>query len=286
MFFKTASIPIIALFETNGKFHKLASQNDDLPGHALDKIKGKLNMFDKDMLKAIAKVYNISDKISDYVFPVPRAVTANIPNGNRDRFTDGELLRFAELHKCRVYETFRNDPIHIEHNAADPRTARGFIPDAAYNKYNHKDQHVLTIAAIDTKKDIPFAQGIISGEINKFSMGCICDSVKCGKCGKVASSEEDLCDCLKHDKMSTYSDCLGVEFKELSGVDNPADETATTQYMLMAASLRKMGVQAKEQAKIVNQILNRGEQVQLARYIKANINTLPESFLKLVQTIM
>lgn len=284
-FFKTASIPIVALYQHSGKFSKMAAQLDDMTKEDQKRVDRVLNLISPDVLKSVAKVYNISDKVDDYVFPVPRAVTANVPNGNRDRFTDKELLRFADQHKCLVFQTFKNDPIHIEHAASDPKTARGFIPDCAYISASTKDQYVLAVAAIDTKKDIPFAQGIISGQINKFSMGCLCEAVECGRCHKIAKSEEEICSCLRYDKQNTYSDCLGVQFIELSGVENPADPSAITQYMLRAASHQSNVNAGRDAARIINQVLSADEQVQLARYVAANINNVPDSLIRLIDRI-
>ena len=64
-FYKTARTPIVGVYQASGKFSKLASQNDDISPKEEDVVKQTLNILSKDVLKAVAKVYNISDNIDD-----------------------------------------------------------------------------------------------------------------------------------------------------------------------------------------------------------------------------
>ena len=289
--YRTAKSPILGVYQSSGKFHKLASSNNDITNEDADLIKRSLNLVSNQILKAVAKVYNISDNINDYIFPVPRAVTADISNNNGDLFTHNELARFSPTHKCQVYATFRNDPIHIEHAASDPKSARGFIPDVYYVTSNLQDKHVLCVAAIDATKDIPLANGLISGDITDFSMGCICDSVKCNVCGSVANSDSELCDCLKWHKMSyidnklVCEECLGVEFQELSSVGEGADPTAKTQAILQYSSNKNKSIEAKAGFTPIASMLHKTDQVEVARFFKDNVNRLPNSMLRLASKL-
>jgi len=294
-FYKTAQAPIVSVYESSGKFSKRAAQNEDMTKQEDDAVQTALNLLSKDVLKAVAKVYNISDDINDYIFPVPRAVTADEPNNNGDNFMHEELTRFSANHRCLVFQTFRNDPLHIEHAAEDPKAARGYIPDAHYVMANDNDKHVLTVVAMDTTKDAPLAEGMLSGEIDMFSMGCICDQVRCSysKCDSpVANSDRDLCDHLKWYKMSTldgeliYEDCLGVEYQELSVVGNPADPKATTQALLKYATRKAARGQSRAAFSLLSNLISETDQREVARFFSTNAGKLPDAVLRLADKLL
>lgn len=289
-FYKTAAAPIIGVYQSSGKFTKCAAQQSDITKSDDEQVKRAINLISKDVLKSIAKVYNLSADINNYIFPIPRAVTANKPNGNGDRFTNDELMRFSAQHKCRVFETFRNDPLHVEHAADDPKIARGFLPDVYYMARDPNDMHVLAVAAVDTTKDSPLADGILSGDVNSFSMGCICESVKCSysKCAKpTAYSDSELCDHLRFSKMASiegeliYEDCMGVEFQELSVVGVPADPTATTQAILQFSAHKQAGSVRHQSLPLVAHLLNKQDQCIAADFFKHNLGHLPEAMVHL-----
>lgn len=290
-FFKTASIPILGVYQASDKFVKCASQNSDVKKEEDQTVKRALNLISKDVLKALSKVYNISANIDDYIFPIPRAVTADVPNANGDRFQHDELVRFSPRHRCMVYQTFINDPLHVEHAASDPKTARGFLPDAHYMQ-DDDEKYVLTVAAVDTSKDPALADGILSGDIDSFSMGCICDAVRCSYCGKVAHSDNDLCDCLMWHKMATiggdlvFEDCLGVEYQELSIVRDPADIRATTQLLLQKAASKDRNIDVAADFSLISSLVDPKDQYEVARFMKENINKLPEAMLRLADKIL
>lgn len=294
-FYKTAQTSIISVYESSGKFTKRAAQNDDMTQQEDEAVKTALNILSKDVLKAVSKVYNISDNINDYIFPVPRAVTADEPNNNGDNFQHEELTRFSPNHRCLVFQTFRNDPLHVEHAAEDPKAARGYIPDAHYVTVKGNDKHVLTVVAMDTTKDMPLAEGLLSGEINTFSMGCICDQVKCSysKCASpIANSDRDLCDHLKWYKMSKidgeliYEDCLGVEYQELSVVGNPADPKAKTQALLKYAARKAQIGQPRAAFSLLSTLITESDQMEVARFFSKNAGKLPEAMLRLADRLL
>jgi hypothetical protein len=288
-FFITASSPIMGVYQSSGKFTKRAAQNSDITKSDDAQVKHAINLISKDVLKSVAKVYHLSENVNDYIFPIPRAVTANVPNGNGDRFTHEELTRFSPQHRCLVFETFRNDPLHIEHAADDPKIARGFLPDVHYMTKEPKDMHVLAVVAVDTTKDQPLADSILSGDTNAFSMGCICESVKCSysKCKKVAYSDADLCDHLKFSKMARidgeqiYEDCLGVEYQELSVVGTPADPKALTQAILHYQARKQSKVASVTKQPLISHFLNKQDQEIVAEFFKRNMGHLPEAMVHL-----
>jgi len=290
-FYKTAKTPIVSVYEASDKFIKRAAQNDDMTTREDEAVKETLNILSKDMLEAVAKIYDISPNINDYIFPVPRAVTADEPNNNGDCFCHDELTRFSPTHRCMVFQTFRNDPLHIEHAASNPKTARGYLPDAHYVTDVQDDKHVLTVVAMDTTKDSPLAEGLLSGDVDSFSMGCICDAVRCSYCNKTAKSDRDLCDHLKWYKMSkldgqlVYEDCLGVEYQELSVVGNPADPKARTQALLKYATRQAQQLNMTAAFTVISTLIDDGDQVEVARFFNSNANKLPSAMLRLADRL-
>jgi hypothetical protein len=293
-FFKVGSTPILGVYQSSGKFSKCASKNADIKDNEHKTINKALNLISKEVIKSLAKVYNISDNINDYIFPVPRAVGADIPNSNGDRFAHEELLRYSSNHRCLVYQTFRNDPLHVEHAADNPKTARGFIPDAYYMQDDPKDRYVLTVVAMDTTKDPALADGLLSGEIDSFSMGCVCDAVQCSysKCRKIAKTDRELCEHLRRYKMAringelVYEDCLGVEYQELSVVGDPAYEKARTQYMLNINSHKQKIIDAQNNFSLIKSLVGEQDATQVAKFFKENLNRLPEAMLHLADKIL
>lgn len=292
MLYRTANVPIVAVYHPSGKFTKCATKHADISDEEEDIVQRSINLISPHILTAVAKVYNLSDRIDDYVFPVYRSVTANIPNSNADHFSSDELQRFSKSHKCQVFQTFNKAPFHIEHASEDPKSARGYIVDSYYIAANQEDQHVLCLVGLDTTKDPPLAESIISGENPGSSMGCLCEAVKCSYCNKVAKADSDLCDHLLWYKLATidgqlvYEDCMGVEFQELSTVGDPADETALTQYVLQRAAKREEINKAKEQFNILSHLVPKGDQKEVARYFASNVNRLPDAMLRLANKIL
>jgi len=290
-FYKTAAAPILSVYQSSGKFTKRAQQSAEVTEGEDEAVKKAINILSKDVLKAVARVYNISDDINDYIFPVPRAVTADIPNNNGDNFQHDELTRFSPGHRCMVYQTFHNDPLHVEHCADNPKTARGYLPDVHYLTGNPEDKFVITIVAMDASKDPPLAEGLLSGEIDSFSMGCICDQVRCSKCGHTANSDKELCECLRWYKMSkidgklVYEDCLGVEYQELSVVGNPADPKARTQALLKYASRQATANNMRASFNVLSTMLDPEDQREVARFFSLNAGKLPSSMLRLADKL-
>lgn len=289
-FYKVGSAPIVGVYQSSGKFSKCAAKNEEISEQQDQAVKHAINLISSDILKSLSKVYNISANIDDYIFPIPRAVTANVPNSNGDLFSHEELTRYSPAHRCLVYQTFRTVPLHIEHAASDPKAARGFIPDAHYMTANEDDMHVLTVVAMDTSKDPPLASGMLDGSVNKFSMGCICGAVKCSYCSKIAKSDRDLCECLRQHKMAringtlVYEACLDVEYQELSVVGDPADERALTQVILQRAASKN--VPHSEKFTLLSNLVSKADQKEIARFFKANVGKLPDAMIRLADKIL
>ena len=171
--FKTAKIQILSYnnnisksaFKKTANTEKYASHFDDVTESSsiIEDIKEKLSV--------VAGTYSISSNPNDYIYVAVRALTADIPNENWDAFAEKELLRFEPKYGCRVYQTFNLKPHHVNHRSQDPTQARGAILDSHYNTKN-AEHFPEILVAIDKTKDKRLANGIASGEIEGWSMGC------------------------------------------------------------------------------------------------------------------
>jgi len=223
MFLKHAKVVVSGkAFESLDAFSKTASK----------KLKVFANAKFTELLADVHEAYNISPNVSDYIFVVARAVTADVPNENRDGFSERELLDLKKSGSF-CYESFIGCPMLEEHDDSDiKRIAGGFIVDAYYDDVDIKDRKVVALLAVDKNKKKKFATNILNGVTEAFSMGCICESTTCSKCGNIAKYESQYCDHIKakysplNFNKEAFEWCNGVTFRELSHVENPADKTA------------------------------------------------------------
>jgi hypothetical protein len=230
MFFRTAAVP----FRLLGGFDDLRRYAQVQEKQGLSSVAG--NIIRAEVFERVASVYKISPDPRDYGFLSALAVRANVPNMNGDAVSEEELFRFRPRRNCRTFETFINAPLQVNHFSSVPSLARGFIIDAYYNKTEPPYNFVEVVIAVDKKKDPYLAQMILSQQINKFSMGSLVESIKCSLsiCGKVAYKEAEFCEHLRHQRMQyvngelVFGWNIGVEYEELSIVENPAEKMALT----------------------------------------------------------
>lgn len=222
-FRKTATVTSIATSTFNGeglqRLKKTALAEDSALSEAIDTasalasyyVDGASKLDVRAMLEKVADKYDISRDPTDYIFESIRANTVNVPNENFDAFHKSELLRFdtrvvSPFGKAGmpVYMTYAGKPHHMNHQASDPKRARGVILDSHYNDdsaplefcntCSHrtaevegrdetgihcikcgsiaKDEFVEILVAVDTQKDPSLARGITAGILNAGSMGC------------------------------------------------------------------------------------------------------------------
>jgi hypothetical protein len=239
MFRKSARAVIVGALDSG---HHLRAQVAGNQSVYSDGIPKRIDL--QEALNFVADVYDISKNPSEYIFVVARAVTAELnsdtplPNENGDAFPLDELLRFDHRLARRVYKTFDFKPNHINHRAENPRTARGFILDSTFNALDPNDQFVECLISIDATKDPVYAEGIRTGTIDSFSMGCVAEHTTCSICANKATNRWQFCDHIARHKMKNfdgkiaYERCGGVCFEELSAVDQPADPKALAQEIL------------------------------------------------------
>ena len=164
------------------------------------------------------------------------------------------------------YSTFLGKPIFVDHNNSDPSRARGVIVDAKLHVEDQKtaalDPYyagsdvnplhvpptwVELLLEVDAKSFPKFAQAIIEGGkdssqgIDGFSMGANVERTECNICKNSATTPDEFCKHVQNKgalydyidpetgqktAKRSYEDCFGVQFFEISGVFDPADETA------------------------------------------------------------
>lgn len=200
-------------------------------------------MFKKTAEVAVAKVLNreqfkktaaknVVAFDPEFVYVVVRAVTANVPNSNHDRFSEEELKRIDSKTRNPVFASFIGNGVYVNHKADDPLTAKGIILDSRFVENSKDDKYVELLLGIDKKKDASFAEGVERGTINRWSMGASVEFTKCSICDHTARRTSEFCNHIKSHKgellngKRIYEDCFGVAFTELSAVASPADATA------------------------------------------------------------
>lgn len=174
----------------------------------------------------------------------------------------GFTVEAADGDKKYGFATFVGKPIFVDHHNSDPKRARGVIVDAklkvlplekeaandAYYSSSDMDKEhappteVELLLEVDAKSFPTFAKAIRSGDLDGFSMGCDVEYSKCSHCGNIASNPDEYCSHIvmkgaHHDfktsdgkrvSRKSYENCYKISFFEISGVFEPADETALT----------------------------------------------------------
>jgi hypothetical protein len=263
------------------KVSALGVKSEDL----VKKFSTRRDLLDQNIFNAVAERHRISKNPGDYIYTVARAVTADVPNQNGDAFPIEELLNLHPTMGCLVYQTFINDPMHVEHMSDDPMTAIGFILDSHFNQEDPKDKFVEVLSLIDKLKDPKMAKDIASGRRDSFSMGCLAETEVCSYCGKSSRDETEFCNCLKNLRMQriggklVYGKCYGVTYTELSSVSNPADPKAVQRFLLAAS--RRLAGKSMDLPLIGRMGLSPVEAREVARYFDARMGEFPPSMVRL-----
>lgn len=157
------------------------------------------------------------------------------------------------------FSTFLGKPNFVDHHNSDPKRARGVVVDSKFHVLDQKTSatddywgsedvdpehfppsEVELLVEVDAQEFPKYAEAIVNGDIDGFSMGCDVDYSKCSHCGHEASSPDEYCSHIvmkgaEHTYESgrktgktgrSYENCYGIKFFEISGVFDPADETA------------------------------------------------------------
>jgi hypothetical protein len=172
-----------------------------------------------------------------YLYVRSRAISSRC-NDNYDMFPAPEIEA--------AWRTFIGKPVFVNHYNSDHRRARGVIIDAALHRDRNPDGSpdtwVEVLQEVDGIRYPKLAKALLSGEIDRTSMGCDVQLSKCSVCGNEATSPLEYChhipgkkgqriyqvqpDGRKIGKL-VYEECRGLAFFENSLlVEPPADPTA------------------------------------------------------------
>lgn len=299
-FFKTASVQVLGCLEASGSSTRIASLSRTA-SHFLQQA-GNIDV--QAALNDVADVYAISRDPKQYLYIPVRANSVGVPNENGDAFSREETLRFDHKIGRRVYQTYLLKPHHVNHRADNPRMARGVIVDVHFNDLNplppewkqkyeaalgaslDRDAFVEAFLAVDLSKDPYLANGLRTGAIDSFSMGCECARTACSVCGNIATTKLEFCPHIRYGnkmkwfdrpsdgrKVQAFEWCEGVVYSELSAVDQPADPRALRgeDVFQLSASLDQ---------------ISRSDLIKIAAYAKVNQFRMPEGLQKLIASAL
>lgn len=296
-FEKTAALDFMGIL-SNNSWRKSASRFKS-DSYFMNKSSSDLSYSLSERLDKVADIYKISRDPSDYLLIPARANSVGRLNANLDGWTWDEIKSFRPVMGCTTYETYKGKPHFVEHNAARPEVARGFILDAHINadndaspevaedvfrtigSYPSKDVFVEALVAMDTTKDRDLAAAYKNGHINTFSMGADVEATQCNICNNVATTTFQFCAHVRNKfqkREYTMEDgtrrlggelCLGTTFQELSVVSDPADKTALIQGGLL--NIQKAA-----------SLISDTDRQELIRFSIKHAGSLPESVARII----
>lgn len=188
-----------------------------------------------------AQSYHCSRNVEDYVLVPVIAMPSDLPNRNGVGFPLKELKAWRTDDGMLAYQTFKGKPVHIEHDNQDPTRAVGMIVDTALVPMRDygggKLWKLLLLLAIDRSKDPVYAQYVLSGEINSYSMGAWVENYSCGYCGAPMGSCNHINvrrprDFYILDGKLVYRRVHGIKGFECSIVRDPAYVTAISDKLM------------------------------------------------------
>lgn len=173
-----------------------------------------------------------------YLYVRSRAISSRT-NDNFDNFPADEIKA--------AWQTFIGKPVFVNHHNANHRRARGVMIDAVLHEDiapdGSPDTWVEVLMEIDAMSFPKLAQAILSGKVNRTSMGTSVGLSICSFCGNEAQDAADFCkhipamkgqrivrtdpDTGKREAVLVYEECRHLGFFENSMlVEDPADPTA------------------------------------------------------------
>lgn len=170
-------------------------------------------------LPACSKEYKISADLMDYIFVPVITMPSTLPNRNGVGFPLRELLAFSCDEGRLGYQTFKGKRVHIEHKNENPHEAIGAIVDVALRPMAGYGQgkvfKLLELLAIDRSKDPTYANLVLSGEYNTYSMGAWVERYTCSYC----EAEMGNCNHLHPRQPKDFYELNGkLVFRQVAGI--------------------------------------------------------------------
>ena len=155
-------------------------------------------------------------------------------NSNGDIFSEGELIK--------AHKKWIGKPLCVDHKSSSVEHVRGFIVDTYYDRINKR---VIGLCALDKASYPKLARQISTGVSNCVSMGTAVGKAICTDCARVARTEADFCDHMRH--KSGYGE-INVDLNpiELSIVVNGADPKANIKHIIASAQTLNNYVESKQ----------------------------------------
>jgi len=156
-----------------------------------------------------------------YIKPVCNPIV----NANGNSWTNEVLLA--------TFKSFIGAENYLEH-CQIPSQSKGKILDAVLrpftysdNQNNSADVFICDILVATSRTHWDLIQKIQMGQLNTLSMGCTCRQVRCSRCGKVFSDDQDSCEHIQYDLLSEFVDENGITriVSELCGTSLPDPKT-------------------------------------------------------------
>ena len=148
----TQTMPILATYNPNGKISITASAIGEDLGNTF-------------------RTHIVEQKDPRFLYAIARAVTADIPNKNKDMFPLDEIKR--------AYTTFIGRNIFLDHNTTSVRNAVGKIIAAELREDEEGQTYVACLFKIDRELHPDIARKIENGIIDSVSMGANVQQTTC-----------------------------------------------------------------------------------------------------------
>jgi hypothetical protein len=166
MFHRTASSDLETVYGPYKDFQRRVASNSQSNSNLVD-----IFPFFSNLIKGMARTYDISDDPTNYVFAQVRALHADKVNGNGDQARTSELIQYRPNLGTFVYMSFVGKPHLEEHDATDVRTSHGILVHSTMD-LSDPSKPVRVLLAVDKKKDKDYADNLQSGKAFAYSMGC------------------------------------------------------------------------------------------------------------------
>ncbi len=187
--------------------------------------------------------YDISPNISDYIFVPVFTIPSELPNRNGVAFPTKALLEFNVEAGMQAYRTFKGKPVHYEHCNQDPLKAYGVIADCSLRKLkgfgNGKIWKHMELLAIDRSKNPGYANQVLSGDMNSYSMGAMVGRYSCSICGEGlgrcshVQGKPGTVDFREINGELAFKNVWDICGFETSGVATPAFHVANSNWLMM-----------------------------------------------------
>jgi hypothetical protein len=177
---------------------------------------------------------------------------------NMVKFVNSNGNSFLNEHLEKYYTSFIGAHNFYEH-IQDPKKSYGFLGGAVLRPITQEDGSTVNYVdvLVCTNKNVVPNKSVVNrveaGKLTTLSMGCFSTGYRCSKCGHMFVESSEKCDCIRRSLGRNYlspkgelskvsaivypyvgdqEDGAGINFVELSWVEDPAFVGATSSYRL------------------------------------------------------